>query len=442
MHTDSRGHTISTSSEDAAVACNLAIEKFCARSTDTAATLKQSIEADNTCVLSQAMMGLMSCSLRKNATLPMAKHAYDIARKHQASATRREQLYVDALHMALQRKPDKLFACLEAIIIENPKDILALTMAQGEAFWTGNMIRSEKLSRSTLSSWNASVPGYGDWLAIRAFDLEETGDLANAESNGRQAIELDQGNVWAAHAVAHVLEMRGESEAGVNWLDSLKDHWTDANQMKFHLWWHRCLCHVERGEYEEVLEIYDAWVRNPSNPLMQALPDFYLDIQNAASILMRLELVGIPVGHRWHELAVAIESAYLDITSPFTSAHCAITFAATGDFEKLDKMLDEIESFVTTEGALSDAYKTCIPVVKGIKAHRQNNHTQALELLMPMRSSLRELGGSHAQRDILFQIMFDSARQLKQGNLVNTLHQDLERIGFIDPQNRAGYLHG
>ncbi len=439
MYNDSRGHTITTCSEDAAVACNLAIQKYCARSADTTATLKRSIEADETCVLSQAMMGLMICSLRKNASLPLAKNAYDIACKHQSSATARERLYVDALQMALQRRPEKLVACFEAIVSEHPKDILALAMAQGEAFWTGDMIRSEKLSRSTVSSWDASITGYGDWLAIRAFDLEETGDLANAERIGRQAIELNQGNIWAAHAVAHVLEMRGESEAGVLWLDSLKEHWTDSNQLKFHLWWHRCLCHVERGEYEEVLEIYDAWIRNPSNPLIEALPDFYLDIQNAASILMRLELVGTPVGNRWQALSAAIETAYLDITSPFTSAHCAMTFAATGEFDKLEKMLSEIESFVTTQGTLSDAYKTCIPVVKGIKAHRQSNHTHALELMMPLRSSLWELGGSHAQRDIIFQIMFDSARQLNQVDLVATLHHDLEKIGFADPTSRAGY---
>lgn len=439
MYTDARGHVVTTSSDNAAVACNLAIDKYCARRADAATTLKLSLEADATCVLSQAMMGLMVCSLRKNAALPLAENAYAAASAHRASATRREQLYVDALQMALQRRPDKLVTCFETIVSENPRDILALAMAQGEAFWTGDMTRSEQLSRSTISSWDKTIPGYGDWLAIRAFDLEEIGDLSNAEDHGRQAVDLDQRNVWAAHAVSHVLEMRGESEAGVLWLDGLKNHWGDSNQLKFHLWWHRCLCHVEHGEYDEVLDIYDAWVRNPANPLMEALPDFYLDIQNAASILMRLELVGTPVGDRWQALAEAIETAYLDIASPFTSAHCAMTFAAVGDFDRLEKMLHEIESFVTQEGALSDAYITCIPVIKGIKAHRQQEYTRALELMMPIRCSLWELGGSHAQRDILFQIMFDSAKQLNQTEYIAVLHHDLERIGFIDSSSRAGY---
>lgn len=439
MFTDARGHTITTSSNAAAEACDRAIACFCARRSDTAATLKLSISEDEECVLSQALMGLSICSLRKNAAVPLAQEAYAKACAHKASATHREQQYVDALQIALERRPNKLFACYENILKENPKDLLALALAQGEAFWSGDMVRSEKLSRSTVSSWDTSIVGYGDWLAIRAFDLEETGDLLNAELAGRQAVDLEPGNIWAAHAVAHVLEMRGESEAGVHWLDSLKDHWEESSQLKFHLWWHRCLCHVERREYDVVLDIYDKWVRNTSHPLMASLPDFYLDIQNAASILMRLELMGIPVGSRWLELASALDPAYLDITSPFTSTHCAMTFAAIGDFDKLEKMIGEIKLFTSKKGALAKAYKLTIPVIEGIKAHRQKKYALALDLMMPVRSELWTLGGSHAQRDILFQIMFDSARQLKRDVDASSLHHDLEKIGFSDPQSRAAY---
>ncbi len=439
MFTDVRGHVITTSSQVAAESCSLAIANYCARRSDTAATLKQAIEADEACVLGQAMTGLMICSLRKNAAVPLAQAAYTKALEYRASASRREQLYVDALQLALKRQPDKLLSCYESILSEYPTDLLALAMAQGEAFWAGDMAHSEQLSRSTVSRWDPSTEGYVDWLAVRAFDLEETGDLICAERLGRQAVELDPTNTWAAHAVAHVLEMRGESKAGVQWLDGLQHHWQDANQLKFHLWWHRCLCHVECQEYDVVLEIYDSWIRNPSHPLMQALPDFYLDIQNAASILMRLELAGTPVGSRWEELASAIDPAYLDITSPFTSAHSAMTFAAIGDFARLDRMLDEIELFASSEGALANAYKRSIPVIKGIKAHRLENHAMVLDLMIPARNTLWELGGSHAQRDILFQIMFDSAKRLKRKKLVKSLHHDLERIGFVNPENRAAY---
>lgn len=439
MYIDARGHTITTSSNVAAEACDRAIACFCARRADTAATLKLSLDEDEECVLSQALMGLSICSLRKNAAVPLAQDAYAKAYSHKGSATRREQQYVEALQFALERRPDKLLACYENILSENPKDLLALALAQGEAFWTGDMSRSEHLSRATASSWDASIAGYGDWLAIRAFDLEETGDLDNAERVGKEAIELEPSNIWAAHAVAHVLEMRGESDAGVTWLDNLSDHWDDSNQLKFHLWWHRCLCHVERKEYDAVLDIYDKWVRNTTHPLMVALPDFFLDTQNAASVLMRLEIMGVPVGDRWLALASAIDSAYLDISSPFTSTHYAMTFAATGDFEKLDKMTSEIRSFSTQTGVLADAYKLTIPVIKGIKAHRLKHYSQALDLMMPARDTLWQMGGSHAQRDILFQIMFDSARQINRDEAVSSLHHDLERIGFADPQNRAAY---
>lgn len=439
MHTDARGHTITTSSSTAADLCREAMASYGARRSDTSATLKQAIDADPECTFTQAMLGLLTCSLRKNSTVAMAEKAYVNASINRATATRREQLYVQALELALARQPDKLIDCYETIINENPRDLFAIALAQGEAFWTGDMIKSEQLSRSTEGAWNSSVEGYGDWLAVRAFDLEETGDLANAERHGRDAIDLDPNNTWAAHAVAHVLEMRSDSDAGVQWLDSLKDHWHDANQLKFHLWWHRCLCHVERKEYDSVLNIYDHWIRNESQPLMEALPDFYLDVQNAASILQRMEFVGISIGNRWQVLGAAIEPSYLDLTSPFTSVHSAMTFAAMGDFDTVDKLLNEIEAFATTTGALAAAYKQSIPVIKGIKAHRLQQYEQVIDLMMPTRSSLWELGGSHAQRDILFQIIFDAARKLQRQDLMITLHRDLENIGFINPETRAGY---
>ena len=55
-------------------------------------------------------------------------------------------------------------------------------------------------------------------------------------------------------------------------------------------------------------------------PLTQAQPDLYIDVQNAASMLFRLELLGIDVGDRWNEIADKAEARIGDCLSAFTLA--------------------------------------------------------------------------------------------------------------------------
>src|ERR1044072_335455 len=81
--------------------------------------------------------------------------------------------------------------------------------------------------------------------------------LPTAEAAGRAAVDLDAADLWATHAVAHVMEMQGRHEEGIAWLSELQRHWAGANNLLHHLWWHRALFHLERREFDEVLALYD-----------------------------------------------------------------------------------------------------------------------------------------------------------------------------------------
>ncbi len=155
-----------------------------------------------------------------------------------------------------------------------------------------------------------SLPGWPALLACRCFAHEEMGNYAVAEAAGREAIALAPGDLWAAHGVAHVLEMQGRRDEGIAWLAGLEPHWEGGNNLKHHLWWHRGLYHFERREFAEVLSLYDRNFRDLASPLTQAQPDIYIDVQNAASMLFRLERQGVDVGNRWNELADKAEGAH------------------------------------------------------------------------------------------------------------------------------------
>jgi hypothetical protein len=64
-------------------------------------------------------------------------------------------------------------------------------------------------------------------LACRGFAHEEAGNYTLAESSGRMAIEVDPGDLWAAHAVAHVLETQGRRSEGID--GARARHCSDGN---------------------------------------------------------------------------------------------------------------------------------------------------------------------------------------------------------------------
>ena len=90
--------------------------------------------------------------------------------------------------------------------------------------------------------------------------------------------------------------MTGNAKAGLEWLTGREAAWAHCNNFRYHVWWHKALMHLDLGQVDEVMALYDAEVRKDKT-------DDYRDISNATSLLMRLELDGHNVGNRWDELS-------------------------------------------------------------------------------------------------------------------------------------------
>ena len=441
MHRDERGHPMTTDSAEAAAAIDTAIHNFLHWKAAIVPHLKTALEADPAFGFGHAVNGLILHGARHIGFRPKIGESLAIAKAAEAAMTARERLYVTALQNAFDGKIAGSVAACETILAHDPTDLFAQRLSQMELFWIGEMDWSADISAKAAPHWNESVPSYGVHLSCRSFDLEETHRFEEAERLGRQAVEIDPTDVWGAHAVAHVLIMQGRHDEGIAWLDGLKDNWAEANQMLFHLWWHRCLFHLERGETDAVLDIYDSWVRNRALPLMQAMPDLYIDMQNGASMLLRLELRGLDVGHRWDELAELTLKRLEDHTSPFTSAHFAVILAASGRFEAAEQLVNAMQDFAAGDtGTFGPRYRAAvIPAAQAAISHRRGEHQRVVDLLMPARRMLWQMGGSHAQRDIFFLLLADSARELGRRDLFGIILKDIEAAGFTDPAARIGY---
>ena len=169
--------------------------------------------------------------------------------------------------------------------------------------------------------------------------MRRCGYYLEAEQAGREAIRRDPTDLWAAHGVAHVLEMTGRRREGIAWVDGLRPRWEGGNNLKHHLWWHQALYHLELGDMAKVLSLYDDGFRDLASPLTEGVPDLYIDVQNAASMLYRLGRLGVDVGDRWVELADKAEARIGDCLSVFTLPHWMMALVATGRDEAAEAML-------------------------------------------------------------------------------------------------------
>ena len=441
MAEDERGRVFTTPSETAAEAFNGAMQSFFAWRTDVMGRLNGALEADPDFVLAHAVKGLMLLSLRQPAADGAAAKNLAAARQGEARCTRRERAYIEALAASLDGDLLRAISLFEQTVMEHPLDLLALRFAQLELFWLGEMSWARDISERAAPAWSEAVPGYGSFLAVRSFNLEEACQFAEAEAAGRQAIEIDATDCWAAHAVAHVLEMEGRLDDGVEWLESLKGNWDDANHIVHHLWWHLCLFESERGNQEGALAIYDDNVRNPESPLVQAMPDFYLDIQNCAALLKRLEMRGLDVGDRWSDIADIAEDRIGNHTNPFTSTHAVITLMGAGRTAEAEDLLASMCAFAADgSDVLHQRYAAAaIPAAKAAIVHAKGEHEAVLAGLMPHRWCLWQMGGSHAQRDLFFQILGNSALALGRKDLLRLLLDDAAAIGFGRLEERSSY---
>jgi hypothetical protein len=237
-----------------------------------------------------------------------------------------------------------------------------------------------------------------------------------------------------------VLEMQGRRSEGIAWIDSLRGNWEPANNLRHHLWWHAAMFQLERGDCNSVLALYDGQFRNLTSKLTEAQPDLYIDVQNAASMLFRLQRHGVDVGDRWNELADRAEARIGDCLSAFTLPHWMMALAATGRYAAAERMLDAMRGFAQSPGIIASLVgQYAMPICGAVLAHAQGDHARAVSLMRPALSGMYRLGGSHAQQDVLEQLFLDAALKADQADDVRLL---LERVACRHPlpmRRRNGY---
>jgi hypothetical protein len=440
MLRDLHGLALTTASSTAARAYDDAVAGYLKYRADASQRVQRLLAADPDFALAHCLSGYLIMLVFKEASRPAAAAAAATARKLAPRATPREQAHVAALEAWVAGETDRMVAIWDEILLEHPTDVLAFRLAHFNNFWLGRPDAMAASVEAVLPRWSAELAGYGTVLACRGFAQEECGNYAVAELAARQALAIDPGDVWGAHALAHVFEMQGRRREGLATVAALERHWEGANNIVHHLWWHRALYHLEQRDVAAVLALYDTRFRDLAAPLTMAQPDLYIDVQNAASMLFRLERQGVDVGGRWAELADKAEARIGDCLSAFTLPHWMMALAAAGRDAAAKRLLAAMRDFGAGSSSAAAVARDCaLPLAEAVLLYARSDYAGAVARLRPVLGDMYRLGGSHAQQAVFEELFLDAA---VTAGLDGDIALLLERVAArfpITPARRIGY---
>ena len=437
---DHYGFDLSTTNETAAAAYDRGARSFVAWRADAMGHLDAAIESDAEFAMPKLLKAWILHAARTHKFAPAVHGLLDAAEPLLADASPRERALAAAVRAANSGNLQGGVSLLETYLADNPRDIVAHRLTQFELFWSGESIWMRDIVERAAPAWDEATPDFAHFQAVRAFSNEEAGDYDTAERTGRDAVEREPESAWGAHAVAHTLVIQGRIDEGATFMEELSGNWAKANQIGHHNWWHLCLFLLERGEYDRILNLLDTKIRNPESPLVKAMPDATIDLQNVASLLQRLELRGVDVGQRWTTISEICAGRVADHANPFSSAHDAMALAAVGRFDLIDELLESMRHYGEANGIVGAVTRTvAAPVVEAVAAHRRRQYDRVVDLLWPVRRDLHQIGGSHAQRDIFFQMLVDAAMHAGRETETRILLQDIATIGFERITERSLY---
>lgn len=429
---DTRGLAVSTRNQSALERYEAAVDLLNGYYLDFMAVIDGALEEDPGFVMGHCFKAGVYATCNEAAVQPELRRNVEAAEALSAGATDRERAHIAAARAWLDGELERAAALYGRIVQEHPRDILALQIAHVADFFLGESRMLRDRVAQVLPHWDESVPGFGYVLGMHAFGLEQTNLYGRAEEAGRRALALNDRDPWAIHAVAHVMEMQGRTGEGVEWLETRRAQWADNNAFSYHNWWHLALYHLEQGEAERVLSLYDMHIR--SNPVPTAL-----ELVDGSAMLWRLHLRGVDVGDRWRDLADHWERAAADGFYAFNDAHAMMAFVADGRDDAADRTLAAQEQAARRgQGTGSTmARDVGLPVCRALRAFGRGEYRTAAELLYAVRTRAHRFGGSHAQRDILDLTLAEAAIRGGDAPLAQALTAERSNLKPSSPANRS-----
>jgi hypothetical protein len=103
-----------------------------------------------------------------------------------------------------------------------------------------------------------------------------------------------------------------------------------------------------------------------------------------------------------------------------------MALTATGRTAAAERMIEAMRAYAQGRGTVPPLVRDyALPIAEGQLAHAAGRHAEAVALMRPALGGMYQLGGSHAQQDVLEQLFADAA--LKAGS-TEDIRLVLERV--------------
>jgi hypothetical protein len=368
---------------------------------DPMAAFDATIAADPGWGLARVVKAVFILTLTEPNMLLQARQLLAESEPLMAGAPVHEQAHFAAAQAALAGRWFDACARWDALLLDHPRDLLALTAAHLFDFYRGDARNLRARVARVLPEWPVDDPLQPFVQGMHAFGLEECNLYPQAEAAGREALARDPRGPWAIHAVAHVMEMQGRHEEGARWLEGGSSGWAD-NGLAVHLWWHLALFRLEALDTSAALALFDARIAGRASSVN-------LQWLDGAALLWRLHLLGVDVGPRWQALAadwvdpVAYAGHYA-----FNDVHALLAFMGSGDMARAQALLAASSAQASADNT-GMAHEVGVPLMQGLMAFVNGDADAACTLLYPLRRVAHHFGGSHAQRDLIDQTLLAAA---------------------------------
>lgn len=424
---DSRGVGVSTRNPESLEAYERALDRAVRFSGNPLDEIDRALARDPGFVMGHCLKAALITTLYERALEPALREAVEAGEALAGFANERERMHLAAARAWLDGDLEGAGQRYAWIAAEHPRDLLALQAAHLADFALGRQTGLRDHVAQVLHAWDPSVPGDGYVLGMYAFGLEETGDYARAEEVGRLAAERDARDAWASHAVAHVMEMQGRLDEGIAWLGEASRGWDADNTFAFHNFWHLALYHLDLGDVDGALSIYDARIRPRRS-------DVALEMIDASALLWRAHLRGHDVRRRFAELAEDWARRIDDAYYAFNDAHALMALLGAGRDADAGRLLEVARAHAGDAGTNGRMIREVgLPFCRALADFARGEYEACVSGILAVRDHAMRFGGSNAQRDVLSLTALEAALRGGLRAMARALASERTRLRPTNP---------
>jgi hypothetical protein len=386
MESDRYGLALATSSAKAAAAYRRGVDLLLSAWPGAEGSLMEALAHDRGFALAHAALAR---HLQIYGRVAEARETIAQADALAAKASAREAAHVRILRLAIEGQSAKALEALLEHLDAHPRDALAFSLALGAFGLYGFSGRADH-DAARLALCRRLAPHYGeDWwfLTHLGWSHTEVGELAAGGLITARALELHRENAHGAHAYVHFFAETGERAEGGRFIEGWLPGYDRDGMLHAHIRWHRALWLLDEGDAAGAAAVYREVLRpavNPSPPINV--------ISDCASLLWRLSLRDQAA--EWRELADYGKGRFPRPAGHFIEWHLAMAAAGAGQLAELEERLGVMAE--APPGAVFRA--ACL----AFKAFAAGDYASVVALLDPMTPEFKRMGGSGAQRQVLF----------------------------------------